>query len=225
MILGKFLSGIQRFTPSTMHSIREFLRTADLLHARGASEIELMAESARATEALYNVSGQHILNVLEPKFLADACRLVGRRLNGSIDPKSFQQLAVRKSEGGTVIQDARFTMAHARDVVNGDHPMEGKLSKAVKMVCEHARAWHMGTVQDCAAALSGVKSYFCSRTRDRQSVMVYMLPLHLSGMNEEVRKMEVRPSFFLLKGAPVQVLNTSFGTRIPANLDGVFSKR
>ena len=225
MILGKFLSGVQRFTPTTMHAIREFLRTADQMHARGASEAELALESARASEVLYEVSGQHIVNVLEPKFINDACRLAGRRLNGAIDTKSLQALAVHTSEGGTVVQDKRFSLAHCRDIVAGKHPMQKKLSKAAKMVAEHARSWHMGSLQDCTSAMSGLKAYFCSRTCSRDAVMTFMLPMHLSTMTDEVRDMEVRPSFFLIQGAPVQVLNKSFGAHIPSSLDGFFSKR
>jgi hypothetical protein len=226
MILGKYLSGIQRFTPTTMHSIKEFLATADTLHRRNASDAELEAEAVRAVNALRRLSGDHIYDHLELKFLADACRLAGRRLDGTIDPESFDQLAVHTNEDdGSVVRDSRFRMTHARTVVDGTHPMQTKLAKPVHMVCQLARTWHQAALEDCSAAIHGLRSYFCSRTPDRASVKVSMIPMNLSGMNKEVQGMEVRPSFFLVQGPPVQVVGSPKGTRLPDTLDGFFGRK
>lgn len=221
-VLGKFASGIQRYNPKAIHGIREFLFEADKLHQRGHDRQEISARGGQAVKLLFQIASDHIRNDLDTSFIESACNKVGRETGMNLDQAAMSSLAVHMTEKGLVNNDQVFQMSHAQDIMAGKHPMQKKLKKSVLRISRLATRWHNEAVRDCASALSGLKAYFDSRTSDGKRVKAYLCDLPVGELAKTVRRMEVRPSFYVLRGAPIQVVDKKLGGRVPIKLDGYF---
>lgn len=222
--IGKFTSGVQVGSAKLVFSLRQFMNDADRLYAEGAGRDVIEDKAAYACRRLKALSERHLILELSPMFLNAACRKVNRTTGGKLEPASFNELAVRFGDDGGVVKDDSFCISHARALAEGKHPLQGRCKKPVVRTAKHMVSWFDEASKDIVAAMSGLRSYFLGRDSSGKFVRGFIYARSVSNLIEVVEEDfgGIRPSFYVLRANPVQVLDQSPPEHVPNTLSGFF---
>lgn len=217
-ILGKFVVGLHAPNPELLHKMIQYLTEADRMFATSASKEAMQKARQAAAKVLMSMIGEHVERQLNPRLIAAATRRESRSGGFEITPKVLDMLVTDGSS-------TSFRMAHAEIIAKGQHPKQAQIRREVVRACSSAWKWHIEALEDIRSAISGMTSYYCSRT-EGGSVGAFVTKVDdINEVRDGIvsRLAGVRPSFFVMSAPPVQIVDSSCGVYVPNNLLELFA--